>query len=215
MTQDIAVLTGDFVASTSAEPQAVDRAMAALVAASDILSGWIGSDTRFTRFRGDGWQICLMRPNFTLRATLFLIAALRAADTGLETRLSIAIAPYSHLGGAGLAAASGPAFVLSGHQLDEMSRADRFNFVADQKEPASWQKAVWQRAVLALAFHQARSWTREQAEAATFALMPFRPTQEQIAEKLGVTRQAVQARLRGAGIPAIFDALSVFEMETP
>ena len=220
MTHDIAVLTGDLVASTAAGVEAVERAMDALKVAADTFSGWTGEDTRFTRFRGDGWQICVMRPNWTLRAMLFLIASLRAADTQLQTRIAIAIGPYDRLGNAGLSAASGLAFEKSGHQLDEMSRRDRIAFDAvdyrDRIAFGSRQSALgpWRGAILVLAFHQAEGWTREQAEAIALALDPKKPTQAEVAARLGITRQASQARLRGAGQQALEIPLHTFETAT-
>lgn len=52
-------------------------------------------------------------------------------------------------------------------------------------------------------------WTPEQAEAVSLALDPReRHTQAEIAETLGVTRQAVQARLSGAGWDALAGAVT-------
>ncbi|MBI1172140.1 hypothetical protein GC209_12125 [bacterium] len=208
--EPIAVLTGDLIASTKAEGAAVDRAMQTLARAARMIGGWAGHDTRFTRFRGDGWQIYLARPGLVLRAMLFLTAYMRAADTGLATRMAIAIAPYDRLGEAGLSGASGLAFERSGRELDRMRRHDTLAFAAG---PAAWEP--WQGAVLTLAEWQAGRWTREQAEAMAMALDPLAPTQDQIAQSLGITRQAVQARLKGAGLAALHAALAAFEMEPP
>jgi hypothetical protein len=45
------------------------------------------------------------------------------------------------------------------------------------------------------------------------ALHPQPPTQDRIAQSLGITRQAVQIRLKGAGLHALRPALAAFEME--
>jgi hypothetical protein len=203
----IAVLTGDLIASTAADGPAVDRTMQALSGAARILGNWAGHDTRFTRFRGDGWQFYLASPGLVLRAVLFLTAYLRAADTGLATRISAATGSFDHLGQSGLSAASGPAFSASGRTLDAMPRSRRVSVTLPG------QAAVWKGAVLDLAEWQASHWSREQASAVVLALDPTEPTQGQIAASLGITRQAVQARLKGAGLAALHSALLAFETE--
>lgn len=215
---NIAVLTGDLIASTKAGDTAIDRAMQALSQAARTIGDWSGHDTRFTRFRGDGWQLYLEKPGLALRATLFLTAYLRASDAGLASRLTIAIAPYTHLGASGLWGASGLAFEQSGHRLDKMGRRDRIAFANSDEDTLEFgavptAQGPWQGAVLALAHWQASNWTREQAEAVALALDPINPTQDQIAQSLGITRQAVQARLKGAGLAALQPALAAFELE--
>ncbi len=207
--KDIAVITGDLIASTTAEPESVERAMQALESASARMTDWSGEDTRFTRFRGDGWQICLMHSGLVFRATLFLIATLRAAETGIETRMSVAIGPYDRLGEAGLSAANGKVFALSGQNLDNMLRSQRLVFGATDSPVSQWQ-----RAVLYLAGDQANSWSREKAEVMTYVLDPTPMTQKQIAAALGITRQAVQARMKGVGREAVVQAMIAFESET-
>lgn len=214
--ENIAVLTGDLIASTKATGPAVDRAMQALSQAARTLGDWSGHDTRFTRFRGDGWQLYLEKPGLTLRATLFLTAYLRAADAGLATRMAIAIASYNQLGNPGLSGASGLAFEKSGHGLDLMKRRDSIVFDDDDMLAFGAHKSATghlQGAVLALAHWQANRWTREQAAAIVLALDPTNPTQDQIAQSLGITRQAVQARLKGAGLAALQPALHAFETQ--
>lgn len=213
--EPIAVLTGDLIASTTAAPAMVDRAMQALAEAARTLGHWAGHDTRFTRFRGDGWQIYLEKPELALRATLFLTAWLRACDAGLATRIAVAIARHDHLGASGLSGASGPAFERSGRALDTMQRSETVILDATPDSPSPESppspERPWQAAVLALAHWQAGHWSREQAEAMVLALSPEAPTQDQIALTLGITRQAVQARLKGAGLRALQPALAAFE----
>lgn len=227
----IAVLTGDLIASTAADVSAVDRAIQALAQAARILGDWAGHDTRFTRFRGDGWQLYLEKPGLTLRAALYLTAYLRAAEAGLATRMAIAIAPSYRLGAQGLSGASGLAFEKSGRGLDQMKRQDLIAFDADSDArkvsavaptahagpdvtPGPHSKPdLWQKAILDLALWQASRWTRDQATAIALALHPDPPTQDRIAQSLGITRQAVQVRLKGAGLHALKSALTAFETE--
>ena len=86
-----AILTGDLVGSTEKPVRALERAMDALAEAARGISAWTGADTRFTRYRGDGWQMHVALPGLALRAALTAFARLRAADAGLATRAAIGI----------------------------------------------------------------------------------------------------------------------------
>ena len=201
------VLTGDLIGSTKASLEAVDQAMAALAGAADESSLWVGADTRFTRFRGDGWQIHLANPKLVLRATLLLLARLRNKGGGLETRLSIAEGQVDRLGTQNLADASGEAFFRSGRNLDNAHAVFNY-FVYASPNPDYPLKA----AVMEMANWQARRWTPEQAEAVALAIKLPRPTDEAMATTLGISRQALQSRLKGSGLMATSSALFAFEV---
>jgi hypothetical protein len=206
--QIAAVFTGDLIGSTKAGPDATDRAIAAIEAASRGIGAWAPESTRFARFRGDGWQICLTRPALALRATLYLLARLKAEGGGLKTRLSLAIDTIDRLGATGLSEASGAAFVLSGRNLDRgFDRLPGFTFAA----PGATE--LWKEAVFDLAVWQATRWTLTQAEAVALALELPRQSDEALAIGLGITRQAFQARLKGAGIAFTSAGLAAFEIE--
>lgn len=199
--EKLAVLTGDLIASTQA-PDHLAQAMAALAAATAAFSAFTDLPPRFTRFRGDGWQ-CVVPAGCALRAALVVAARLRAGDTGLRTRIAIGIGPADTLGSRDLADAAGTAFTASGRALDHMARGQVWALAGDI--------APWHVALVALAeWHSAR-WSREQAEAMAIALCSETATQSQIANGLGITRQAWQARLSGAGYGAWRPALRAFE----
>jgi hypothetical protein len=87
MTRIVAILTGDLIGSTAAPPEAVERSMRIIAnCASEI-----GPDTDFTRYRGDGWQLRLLRPGDCLWACLLILARLRAEDGALGCRIAIGI----------------------------------------------------------------------------------------------------------------------------
>ncbi|TVP48682.1 MAG: hypothetical protein EA350_02970 [Gemmatimonadales bacterium] len=200
-----AVLTGDLVASAESTPESVDAAVRALETAAGQVGLWTGRDTHFTRFRGDGWQLYLDTPDLSLAAVLLLVATLRARRTELETRIAVGFGTINKLGetGNGLADASGEAFTLSGRALDEMPRHRRIALAG----PGVVQG--WHDALFDLVLWIAGRWTPEQAEAVSLALDPReRRTQAEIAGMLGVTRQAVQARLSGAGWDALAGAVA-------
>jgi hypothetical protein len=201
-----AVLTGDLIASTDATPEAVDDAMAVLSSAADRVSEWTHTNTVFTRFRGDGWQMFLSSPGLTLRCCLLLIASLRASHIGLATRISVGIGTTGRLGQGSLSDASGEAFVISGHGLDTMAKTKRLEIAG------AWDVNAWQTAIFDLVEWQSGRWSREQAEAVVIAIEPGIHAQADMAAQLGITRQAMQARLNGAGQPALTSALRAFEL---
>jgi hypothetical protein len=199
-----AILTGDFVGSTDAPVDALERAMQALSDTARSISAWTGADTRFTRFRGDGWQMHVALPGLALRAALAAVARLRAADAGLATRAAIGIGRIESLGSASLADAHGPAFELSGHALDRMPRTRRLSIDGDGV-------TALHRIVVDLLDERSARWTREQAEAMALHLTPDNPTLTDIAPRLGISPQAVNYRLAGAGGTAIRHALRDWE----
>ena len=145
-------------------------------------------------------------PGLALRAVLLLSARLRAADLGLATRAAIGIGPVESLGTASLADARGPAFEASGRALDHMARTRR---LAIEGEGVT----ALHRIVVDLLDERTARWTRQQAEAMYLAL-PLRkdePTLAELAAPLGISAQAVNYRLSGAGAPAIRRSLRAWE----
>lgn len=209
--ETIAVLTGDLIGSSKVAPEALEKAMDLLAAAAGDIARWAPGkpnsaprDPRFTRFRGDGWQMLVAPPALALRAALVLAARLRAADLEVATRVAIGIGPAGSLGGASLADARGPAFEASGRSLDHIGRTRRLAIDGEGI-------GGLHRVVLDLLDEIASHWTRQQAEAAALYLAPDAPTLEQIAPRLGISAQAVNYRLSGAGAAAIRRALRGWE----
>ncbi len=201
----IAVLTGDLIASTDQKASVVDTAMGRIRVAAEAVARWPGnSDTRFTRFRGDGWQVCLAAPQYCLRAALFVAATLRADDIRMETRISIALGTADTLGTADLSDASGEAFQLSGRQLDGMSRTARIALTGTGIGDRD-------RIIARQMFERASRWTQPQAEAMALYLHPDNPTLNDIAERLGITPQAVNYRLGGGGAANLRTNLQLWE----
>ncbi len=181
--------------------------MARLAAAATEIAGWTpGADARFTRFRGDGWQMHLADPGRALRAALRVIAALAAAPDGLATRAAIGVGGVDSLGTASLADADGPAFAASGRALDTMGRGRRL--AVDGADVGEMH-----RALVDLLDERSARWTRPQAEAVALALDPDAPPARALAARLGITPQAISYRLTGAGLPAIRSALAAWEAE--
>lgn len=186
------VLTGDLIKSRRTDTETVVAAFSILQkAATDFGKVW-HLDLRFTRYRGDGWQIVLTDPQFTLDAILYFIATLRAGQPGVDTRISVGIGPVETLGTRDLSDATGPAFFISGDQLDQMSRKRLVAIAGHGIGPC-------QIAIVDLAECIATGWTAAQAQAVDLSLQGDMPPHEDIAAQLGITRQAVQSRLSGAG----------------
>ncbi len=196
------VICGDIVGSTLLGSAVTDAALQCLNQSALQIRDWDGVEPRFTRFRGDGWQLYLERPGLTLHATILLIANLKAAKIGAETRVAIGFGSVERLGTADLSDAGGEAFELAGAALDAMPGYKRIAL-------ANWTVLrEWHHSVFDLAVWIASRWSPEQAEAVALAIDPIKqPTQAEIAHQLGITRQAVQLRLRGAGWHALQTSL--------
>ena len=201
----IAVLTGDLIRSRAAGAKAVDATFATLAAAAaDFGAAW-DLDLRFTRFRGDGWQMALQDPGLTLDLILFVLARLQTADIGLRTRVAAGIGAIDSLGTRDLSDASGDAFNISGAALEEMS-PKRTLLLAGAQVGSS------EKAIIYLCDFIAGGWTRTQAEAVALAIHHRHPTHDVIAGEIGVTRQAAQSRLSGAGFSALEEAMMAFRL---
>lgn len=188
-----AVLTGDIIGSGRRSAADVDLAMASLEEGAIEIESWDESESRFTRFRGDGWQLYLHDPRLSLLSVLTLIAHLKASATPFDTRIAIGLGSVDRLGSSNLSDASGQAFFLSGRALDDLPRGRSIalagQHAVEKAHEALFELAVW------IANH----WTRGQAEAMALALGPEGRTQAEIARSLSITQQAVHKRLRGAG----------------
>lgn len=201
-----AVLTGDLVGSTRADPAQVERTMTVLEEHAALIGKATQADTRFTRFRGDGWQIILQNPQNFLWVAVYFKALLRGgAPTLLANRIAIGLGTADSLGSVGLSAAKGKAFTNSGRALDAMVSAGQVIALAGEGTDDM------QRCVMAFLAERISGWSPEQAQAVRLKLAPgTSPTQGEMAAHLGITRQAIGARLQAAGYPLIENACLVF-----
>lgn len=205
---ELAVLTGDIIRSARLAPGTLDEVMAALAQGAAAMSKWDGARAAaFTRFRGDGWQCLAPAPRLALRATLFLRAHVRALDRDADTRVSAGLGDGTLPKNADLAAAGGPAFETSGRGLDEMPRAAQFAVAWASPPPAAAQIG----AIFALADEISRLWTARQAETLIETLAPGDAAQREIADKRGVSQQAIAKRLSAGGDWALQRALAAVE----
>lgn len=197
-----AVITGDLIASRSATAADMTRAMDLLYLATTDVETQFGHPLRFTRFRGDGWQVFLGRPGTALQAALILHSQLRAHDA-LQTRMALGIGAIESRGTASLADASGDAFATSGHALDQIGKR-RIDVAGPNVTPVL-------SALVGLVEHIAFDWTAAQAEAMALQLRMPHATQDDLAKTLNITRQAVQLRLAAAGKAPVMAAVKAFD----
>lgn len=202
MTQTAAILTGDLIGSTDA-PEALEPTMARLAAAAEEIARWQGSSARFTRFRGDGWQM-RTEPELALRASVYLHACLRAAEGLLATRIAIGLGAVDSPGSADLSDAQGPALTASGHALDKMRRTRRFAIAGRDVDTRD-------EIIVQLVEDIVLRWTRPQAEGAALALPYPAPTLEEIGQTLGISAQAVSYRLSAGSVQSLRDAITAWE----
>ncbi len=195
-----AVLTGDLIKSRQADPTIVDQTLNTLHDAANTFGAAWDMNLRFTRFRGDGWQVVLTLPGLLLDATLYFIARLRAHQSLIATRISIGVGSFESLGSRDLADATGTAFFISGDHLAHMGRSRTIALTGTGISAA-------QVGLIDLSEFIATSWTTTQAEAVALSFEGDLHRHEDIAAKLGITRQAVQSRLSGAGLSYFDNAL--------
>ncbi len=195
-----AVLTGDLIKSRRANTAAVEVTLDILRDAAATFGKAWDLNLRFTRYRGDGWQMVLTNPNLLLDAALYIIARLKADHSQIDTRISIGVGAFENLGSRDLSDATGTAFFVSGDHLDHMTRNRLIALAGQGIGPA-------QIAIIDLAEFVATGWTATQAQAVALSLAGDFKRHEDIATHLGVTRQAVQSRLSGAGLPYLDNAL--------
>ncbi|MBL4806108.1 MAG: hypothetical protein JKY31_02335 [Rhodobacteraceae bacterium] len=189
----VAILTGDIVKSTKLSQTERETLFSALKTTADVVADWQGTSTLFTRFSGDGWQCMLTNPALALRVCLLFRSHIRQLSKTFDTRIFVGIGAVENLSDDGLGASDGRALRLSGRGLTGL-------------RPAQYFGASENNAVFVLADEISRHWTQKQAEVFTLGLQPNAPSQEAIAEKLGVSQQAIAKRLRAGGEAALLSA---------
>ena len=198
-----AVLTGDLISSTTVGKDAVDGAMEVIKGVAQTERNISSKDVRFSRFRGDGWQIYTQDGSSVFRLTLLILANLRHQSHLAQTRLAAATGAVAFLPDTGLASATGEAFGLSGHGLDNMT-TQRLEY--DSNHP----DAHWHKALFSYLDWQSSRWSAEQAEAVGLAFRNPSQPPNTVSESLGISRQAAQSRLKGAGHSPLWQANQAF-----
>ncbi|WP_420863169.1 hypothetical protein [Algirhabdus cladophorae] len=196
MTQIYAVFTGDLTGSRH-NASALEATMRLLSQTCDTLGRLFELDLRFTRYRGDGWQI-ILPAHLLLEASLALLSAQRALPQALDTRIGIGVGSVTHLGSENLSDAMGEAFLAAGDTLDALTGTSRTLGLSGSAAPQTLAGS------LDIVDWMAQGWTSHQSEAiAVFLLQPEFATNKARAAALGISRQAYEARFNSSGFPAL------------
>ncbi|KRS12163.1 hypothetical protein XM53_13055 [Roseovarius atlanticus] len=195
------VFTGDIVDSSALSADRLDDVMACLDRLSDDISAWgQGATAAFGRRGGDGWQLAVNPAEYTLRSTLYLQSSLMALEPAVQTRIAVATGKGT-LSDANPNSAHGPAFSASGRLLETLTGNTLLAHAAGGPLDATYR----------LADHIAQGWTQAQARAVAEMLPPGTGPRRVAADRLGISRQAIDQALHAAGYPALHDALTLLE----
>jgi len=210
----LAVITGDIVGYTKLSHEQQNQVFEGLQAGVADLNEWpvlTGKVSLLDRSRGDGWQLALAQPAFSLRALLYLRACIRAKQvrgTRFETRAFLQIGPASHYDPADLTRSDGLAFTGSGRGVDEMRGTILFRGALGE------DKLAYTPLVSALVVGTdalSHKWTARQAIVMQQILRPDPPDQTTIATTLKIKPPTVNAHLLSANGLAIINMLEGFE----
>lgn len=209
-----AVLTGDIIDSSRLRPRELDSVRSSLVQGVDVVRGWKRGlvQGRLGFFRGDGWQLLLHDPGMAMRVAVYLRAALRATGQA-DSRISIGLGEVEKASSQKVSLATGPAFLLSGRGLDEMTQYASMTIKVAESAGAL---SGWLPVVGHLCDALIAQWTRRQAEIVCTAIDPKEPDYERVGRLLkpAVSKQTVAKSLRGASWYVVRQAIHEFE-ETP
>lgn len=204
-TRKIAVLTGDIVGSTALGPEKLERAFDALRDCAEMQAEWMGESLRFTRHRGDGWQVALAEPKYALRSALAFRAALRAEGSEFDSYIGIAEGEVSGPLEANLNDETDDVFATSGQLLEEVKEQDFTIKLAHASGGPIFAATL-------LADQISHEWTPTQAAAILPMMHPTKTiTYTKVAESLGKTRQSVTKSLDAARYPHLKLALGHIE----
>lgn len=199
----LAVLTGDIVRSSMLSQEQLSFVMNELNRATLKIATWSnGCEANFARRGGDAWQVTLNKKQYSFRAALFVQACIRRMDDW-ATRIAIAEGagafpdPQRPDPNSGF----GEAFTESGRLLNSLPKHRLMN------HSESGSKA----AAVILADHISQGWTQAQARALFEVIPPKSGTRSEAAERLGISRQAVDQAVHAAGWPALEAALTAWE----
>ncbi len=209
-----AVLTGDLVKSRRLQSGDLERARRAVLEALEQLPQ-AGVEGKAEFFRGDSWQALLSRPEQSLRAAIYVRAALRGLDlpeARADSRVAIGIGPVGRIEPSRISLSTGEAFQRSGKALDELGATSRLAIAFPE---GSVPVGPWVEVALGLVDRLVRGWKPRQAQAILVLLAKPGASHAEVAEQLDppVTRQAVTKALAGAGWDAVEAAIALFEQK--
>mgnify|MGYP000571990225 CR=1 FL=1 len=203
------IITGDLVDSSDMSQPALERAKRVLATAADEIALLQKAPLHYSHHRGDGWQIALTRPEYTLRTMLLFRSVLRSLGESYDSYMAVATsseASWPLIAGADLNQISGPAFKNSGRLLE--------NIKAKTSSAYRWASHGGGQihATISLADGLSFDWTPTQAKDISMLLRTNKNlTYTSLAQTLGKSRQSVKKSLDGARSDFFIKALTAIE----
>jgi hypothetical protein len=154
------------------------------------------------------WTVKLVDPTLALRMALFLRARLRF-DAGCDARIAVAVAADGGSDPQMVDSAGSGIGIAAERALGRLSRGNNLALIVHGARFAETTR--WLAVVGSLLDALVIDWTGRQAEVVSYAIAPSAPRYEDIAQQLGVSKQAIGKALGGAGWNAIRSALQAFE----
>lgn len=213
--QIVGILTGDIVSSSEIPGEMRRRLPYFLRSVAQNMRSRYGGAVRHPVdiFRGDSWQLVVVRPEQALRVALDVRCALYSLnpDHPIITRIGIGIGKADFIPKNAVSEGDGPAFRISGQALEEMDRNQRLAIRIAEPNESGECRALPVLATLMDTI--AGRWTAKQSMAVSGALRAL--TQEQIGSAWKpnpITQQAVAQHLESAGWNAIHTGVDFFEL---
>lgn len=206
-----AVLTGDIVDSSRLGEVISEPISQILERTGKKVTGHFQSAIQgpIDVFRGDSWQMVVSDPAKAIRIGLLFRAFLRA-ESGSDSRVSIAFGEIDYLPLENISTGTGQAFTLSGQGLEGNLREGRMNLTIPSLMGTLEGQGL--EIITQLIDLQVGGWTKAQSQAAAGALIDL--TQADIAgswQPEPVSQQAISQHLENAGWTQIKNALVYLE----
>ena len=209
----VAILTGDIVRSAGLTEKRRVLLYEAFKTLSELLIEKYSREVvpfDLKNFRGDGWQLLVDRPEFSLDIALFIRSYIRFtfALEKLDSRLAIGIGSIDLAPSENISAGDGAAFMLSGHLLDTLS-ASRMGIVFEDSNLALVQNGLLNNLQLLDIF--VKKWSPAQSQAIFWALQKL--NQKEIAGKWipkPITQAAISKNLKAAHWEQVKSSLQYF-----
>ena len=189
------VITADILNSTTLSP---DQKLALEKTMKSLKSDSIGIYEYF--IRGDSFQIMLPDKGLT-EALKIKFALFYQCD--IQVRMSIGIGAVANLG-PNLSNSEGEAFSLSGRGLDTMKQEMKLLSINSSDEEINEE---WQIHCMTLDYLELKL-TQNQAEVLYWLIQEL--TQQEIADKVGISQSAVNRRIKGTAWPIIDQMITRF-----
>lgn len=208
-----AILTGDIVGSTRLNPKRRQELFEIFSVLSKLLKEQYPQEISYeiSNFRGDGWQMIVNHPEYSLEISLFIRTFIRYKfkEEKLDTRIAIGIGKTSFIPPENISAGDGPAYTISGHLLETLSSSRMAIGYAEKGDDLA---SLGAESLVLLIDLIITSWGPSQCQAVFWALHNYKQTE--IAEKwipTPIKQAAVSKSLKTAGWERIKIGLQFFK----